>query len=89
MGPHGCITDNLSFVVVCLDPEVLQTALVAMRDVCFEDFDVPGPQRTLRLVAYRQFTWWIHKQLGCSVRRVIPACAASQIRHEYPEESAQ
>ena len=41
MGTHGCITDHLSFDVVCLDPEVLQTALVAMRDVHFEDFDVP------------------------------------------------
>ena len=60
-----------------------------MQNVCFEDFDVLGPQRTLRLVAYCQFTWWIHKQLGCSVRRVIPACAASQIGHEYPEESAE
>ena len=49
MGTHVCITDHLSFDVVCLDPEVLQTALVAMRDVCFEDFDVPVPQQTSRL----------------------------------------
>ena len=89
MGTHGCITDHLSFDVVCLDPEVLQTALVAMRDVRFEDFDVPVPQRMLHLAAYRQFTWWIHTRLGRSVRRVIPACAVSRIRQEYPEESGQ
>jgi hypothetical protein len=89
IGPYVCITDHLSFVVVCLDPEVLQTALVAMRNVRFKDFDVLVPQRTLPLAAYRQFTWWIHTRLGRSVRRVIPACAASRIRHEYPEELGQ
>ena len=44
IGPYVCITDHLSFVVVCLDPEVLQTALVTMRNVRFKDFDVLVPQ---------------------------------------------
>ena len=47
IGSYVCITDHLSFVVVCLDPEVLQTALVTMRNVRFEDFDVLVLQRTL------------------------------------------
>lgn len=75
MGSHKCITEFPSFGVVCLDPEVLQTALVAMQDVRFEDFAVPIPDWTSRLAAYRQFTWSIHTQLGRSIRRVIPACA--------------
>ena len=86
--PYICITDHLSFVVVCLDPEMQQTALVAMRDVRFEYFHVPVPQRTWRLAAYRQFTWWMHTRLGC-YRRVIPVCAVNLIRQEYTEESGQ
>ena len=39
MGSHRCITDHPSFSVVCLDPEVLQTVLVAMRDRQFEDLE--------------------------------------------------
>ena len=89
METHVCITDHPSFERVCLDPEVLQTALVAMREVRFEDYQVPVPQRTFRLAAYRQFTWWIHTQLGRSVRRVIPACVVAYIRQQYPEESGQ
>ena len=86
---HGCIMDHPNFGVVCLDPEVLQTALVAVRDVRFEDFEVPVPNQISRLAAYRQFTWWIHTRLGHSIRRVIPACAVYQIRQGYPEELGQ
>ena len=87
IGDHSCITCNSSFERVCLDSEVLQTALVAMRDVRFEDYQNPIPQRTFRLAAYRQFTWWIHTRLGRSVRRIIPACVVTSIRQHYPEES--
>jgi hypothetical protein len=43
--------------------------------------------RTLRLAAYRQFTWWIHSKLGRKVRRVIPACVVATIRAAFSEES--
>ena len=89
METHVCITDHPSFERVCLDSEVLQTALVAMREVRFEDYQVPVPQRTFRLAAYHQFTWWIHTRLGRSVRQVIPACVVAYIRQQYPEESGQ
>ena len=60
MGTYVCITDHASFEQVCLDSEVLQTALVAMREVRFEDYQVPDLQRTFQLATYPQFTWWIH-----------------------------
>ena len=43
-------------------------------------------KRTLRLAAYRQFTWWINTKLGKSVRLVIPSCAVWKIRDTYPEQ---
>ena len=46
METHVCITDHPSFERVCLDSEVLQTALVAMREVRFDDYQLPIPQRT-------------------------------------------
>ena len=41
--------------------------------------------RTLRLAAYRQFTWWVHTRLGKAVRKVIPSCAVWSIRDAFPE----
>ena len=43
---------------------------------------------SLRVVAYRQYTWFIHGFLGKWVRKVIPACALAAICKEYPEADA-
>ena len=45
--------------------------------------------RLLRLTAYRQFTYWVHRNLGKGVRRVIPACAVIVIRKKFPEDSGE
>ena len=66
MGSNVCITTHASFERVCLDREVLRTALVAMSDVRFDRYLEPIQVRTFRLAAYRQFTWWIHSRLGRS-----------------------
>ena len=41
--------------------------------------------RLLRLVSYRQQTWWIYGHLGQGDRIAIPSCAVSAIREVYPE----
>ena len=84
-----CITDHAKFRIVCLDTDVLNTALVAIHNARCNPLPEPienrlvvlkiQPQklfvhciiriflissRTWRLVAYRQFTWWVHGVLG-------------------------
>ena len=39
----------------------------------------------MRLVAYRQYTWWVHGCLSHHNRIAIPACAVAKIRGGYPE----
>ena len=41
MGSNTCITDHPSFDTVCLDTEVLKTALIAMSDVRFDRYVEP------------------------------------------------
>ena len=89
MGSNVCITIHLSFNRVCLDREVLRTALVAMSDVRFDRYMEPIQPRTSGLAAYRQFTWWIHSRLRRSVRRIIPACAVAEIRSQKRQDSIQ
>ena len=82
---EACITCHQAFESVCLDPDVLQTALVLVANVRFHHYCQPIQAKTYRLAAYRQFTYWIHSRLGRQVRRVIPACVVNKIRQQYPE----
>ena len=45
MGSNGCITVHTSFDTVCLDREVLRTALIAMSDVRFDRYAEPTQPR--------------------------------------------
>ncbi|KAK3729668.1 hypothetical protein QZH41_011474 [Actinostola sp. cb2023] len=84
-----CITSHESFLPVCLNRDVLWTALVSLHDR--ENAGLPNrdeaPNRSLRYAAYRQFTWWVHGYLGKKIHRVIPSCAVTKIRERYPEPS--
>ncbi|XP_068735788.1 uncharacterized protein [Montipora capricornis] len=82
-----CITSHNKFRIVCLDTDVLQTALVAIQHARLNPIPDPIGNKTWRLAAYRQFTWWVHDVLGKKRRRVIPACVVKTIRKELPEES--
>ncbi|XP_020625490.1 uncharacterized protein LOC110062885 [Orbicella faveolata] len=59
-----CITDHAKFRIVCLDTDVLNTALVAIHNARCNPLPEPIENRTWRLAAYRQFTWWVHGVLG-------------------------
>lgn len=84
-----CVTEHSSFHAVCLNRDVLWTALVSLHDR--ESAGLPDRQqvsnRSFRYAAYRQFTWWVHGHLGRKIRRVIPSCAVKKIRNAFPADS--
>ena len=41
--------------------------------------------RLYRLLAYQSYTYWVHRRLGKSVRKVVPACVVNAIRANWPE----
>ncbi|XP_068733080.1 P2X purinoceptor 7-like [Montipora capricornis] len=84
-----CITDHAKFRIGCVDTDVLNTALVAIHNARCNPLPEPIENRTWRLAAYRQFTWWVHGVLGRKNRRVIPGCVVKAIRNEFPEESGE
>lgn len=56
-----CITEHPKFGIVCLDTDILTTALVAIHNARLNPIPDPIVNRTLRLAAYRQFNWWAHR----------------------------
>ena len=85
-GETPCITLSPSFPIVVLHQEVLETALTFVHDVRARGpLPNPIPNKTYRLAAYRQFTYWVHGHLGKHVRRVVPACVITKIRDRFPE----
>ncbi|KAK3752538.1 hypothetical protein QZH41_016315 [Actinostola sp. cb2023] len=84
-----CITDWEKFKIVCLEEHVLETALVSITNARCGTLPDPIENRSYRLSAYRQFTWWAHGPLGKKNRRIIPLCVVQAIRDKYPEESGE
>ena len=82
-----CITEDCGLKAVCLNKDVLRTALVSLydRECAYLPPQDNIPNRSLRYAAYRQFTWWVQVKLGRHVRRIIPSCAVSAIRKAFPE----
>ena len=50
--------------------------------ICFTSF-----YRSYRFAAYRQFTWWVHNKGVKGFRHIIPSCAVSRIREEFPSDT--
>ncbi|KAL9950241.1 hypothetical protein ACROYT_G042714 [Oculina patagonica] len=82
-----CVTQHENFSAVCLNRDVLWTALASIHDR--ENAALPNRKnvsnRCFRYAAYRQFTWWAHGWLGKKIHRVIPACVVTRIRAVFPE----
>ena len=44
--------------------------------------------RTLRFLAYRQFTRWCWGYLGREIRVHLPACSVTKIRDKFPADDS-
>ncbi|ELU01738.1 hypothetical protein CAPTEDRAFT_217537 [Capitella teleta] len=83
---NQCITEHQDFAILLLNQAVLKNCLTCLNHVRMDNWEIDYlPNKSLRWAAYRQFTWWIHGKLGLRVRRPIPACAVTKIRHSFPE----
>ncbi|XP_060069478.1 P2X purinoceptor 7-like [Ylistrum balloti] len=81
----GCITQHEGFIANCLNMHVLETSYYE-----YAETHGPGRQedihRKYRLVAYRRFIRWTWKVLGKKNRQVIPSCAVTAIRKQFPSQ---
>uniref|UniRef100_A0A3B4UNJ6 P2X purinoreceptor 7 intracellular domain-containing protein n=1 Tax=Seriola dumerili TaxID=41447 RepID=A0A3B4UNJ6_SERDU len=75
---HSCITVECTFSILCREVDVLEVAMLSLKDVRAESLDL------FRLTAYRQFTLWARGHLGKKNRIPIPACVVSAIRAVFP-----
>jgi len=83
--PPNCIVDHPGFEGVCLNRWVLETAWYQYRQYYGNNQAHEGPSnRRHRHVAYRQLVRWCWKVLGKEIRVVLPSCAVSRIREQFP-----
>ncbi|XP_053170896.1 uncharacterized protein zgc:195170 [Scomber japonicus] len=81
---HSCITMVRSFGMLCLEVDVLEVAMLSLKDVRAETLERPVNSSLFRLTAYRQFTLWSRGHLGRRNRIPIPACVVRYIRTVFP-----
>ncbi|XDV45653.1 hypothetical protein PO909_013713 [Leuciscus waleckii] len=84
-----CITMHRSFRMLCGERDVLEVAMLSLRDVRAETLERPISSRLFRLTAYRQFTLWARGHLGRRNRIPIPSCAVNYIRDLFPSTEYQ
>ena len=77
-----CISLTDAFHDVCLNKNVLETALGTWRE--FTDEELGISNKSYRFIAYRQFISWIFGWIGEDARKVIPSCGVNKIRMEFP-----
>ena len=77
-----CVTETRGFTLVCLEKEVLETALGAWHKLVGEKKNLCN--RSYRFMAYKQYIWWIYGKLGKDNRMRIPTCVLYKIRKTFP-----
>ena len=85
---NKCVTFPEGFKTVCLNKNVLKTALSALNDLRGNNL-TDTSNCAYRYASYKQCTWWVHNNLGKEVREVIPSCAAWAIRNNYPSKDGK
>ena len=84
-----CIIQSSEFETLCLNETVLKNVLTGLHVSRGDFLEDNTTNRSLRFAAYKQFVWWIFKNLGRGNRRVIPSCVIWKIRNKYPESNGQ
>ncbi|XP_067290072.1 P2X purinoceptor 7 isoform X2 [Pseudorasbora parva] len=82
----ACITDHPGFEPVALNPYVLQAVYGTFRQF-FGEMTNPTLNSAYRHLAYRNFVRWCWGYLGRHIRVVIPSCAVTRIRQQFPEQN--
>ena len=85
----NCIIQSSEFETLCLNKTVLKNVLTGLHVSRGDFLEDDITNRSLRFAAYKQFVWWIFKNLGRGNRRVIPSCVIWTIRNNYPESNGQ
>ena len=73
------MTEVTAFSLICLEREVLETALSGWDRIVGENNAICNKSR---FIAYKQYILWIHGKLGNDVR--IPTCVLYKIRQTFP-----
>ena len=77
-----CVTETLPFGLVCLEKDVLETALSNWNHLVGDHRNMCT--KSYRFIAYRQYISWIYGRLGRNVRKRIPTCVLYKIRQTFP-----
>ena len=78
-----CITMAETFQTVCLNKNVLKTALSTWNNFYQDGKDLANDN--MRFIAYKQFISWTYGYLGKKKRKPLPNCVIKAIRQTYPD----
>ena len=81
-GERKCVTEVTAFSLICLEREVLETALSGWDRIVGENNAICN--KSYRFIAYKQYISWIHGKLGNDVRIRIRTCVLYKIRQTFP-----
>uniref|UniRef100_A0A8C6KJ42 P2X purinoreceptor 7 intracellular domain-containing protein n=1 Tax=Nothobranchius furzeri TaxID=105023 RepID=A0A8C6KJ42_NOTFU len=87
VGVTSCITEHPGFEPVALNPYVLQAVYGTFLQL-YGEMQETMLNSCYRHLAYRNVVRWCWGYLGQHIRVVIPSCAVSRIRQEFPEDGA-
>ncbi|XP_045179120.1 uncharacterized protein LOC123538801 [Mercenaria mercenaria] len=81
-----CITQHPGFVGNCLNRDVVEVSFYEFLQRNGPIGDEEPVHETYRYVAYRRLARWIWHRLAKHDRRVLPSCAVTAIRANFPSE---
>ena len=85
---NKCVTLSEGFKTVCLTKNVLKIALSALNNLRGDNLTETS-NYAYRYADYKQYTCWVHNNLGKEVCKVIPSCAVWAIRINYPSKDGK